>query len=232
VLNVATEHRWTWSVCANDAGTIMYVYNISEDTLLASPYPGATVQPGMVPSNLSVGDTMAYGILSVLTAQRDPQANGQIGLADSGWIYIAPESYIRVTSRLPGGADAYLLTDYYATIQYTIARALGDYLNDKVTPKPLALWNALLDCGQQLNVTAEMANDPPPLVNVAEDLVRAGSSCYDAIKSLDPDAPQASVLADDVAGESRVFAKGLLLKLPPEVWEEGFEFLGKLAHIH
>jgi len=210
----------------------MYVYNISEDTLLASPYPGATLQPGIVPSNLSVGNAMAHGILSVLTARSDPQVNGQIWLADNGWIYIPPQSYIRVTSPFSGEAGAYLRTDYYATIQYTVARALGDYLNDKVTPKSFALWNALLDCEHQLNVTAEMANDPPPLVNVVEDLVRAGSSCYGAIKSLDPDAPQASELADEVAGQAKVFAKGLLLKLPPEVWEEGFEFLGKLAHIH
>lgn len=127
--------------------------------------------------------------------------------------------------------NAHLRIDYYATVQYTMARTLSDYLIGKVTPRPVALQNALQECGRQINVTAEMESDPPPPINVVQNLVGTSSSCYDAIKALDPNTPEAPALADDVAGEAKVLGKSLLLKLPPEEWEEGFRLLGQLAHI-
>lgn len=230
-LTVASAHRSTWSACANDAGTVMYVYNISQAALLASPYPLATLHREMTPLSLSSGHATALATLSALTnPQPDPQANGQVARARAGWVYVAPQSYVRVTSPVWSTTGAYLAIDYYATVQYTMARALGDYLVGKVTPRPLALRNSVLSCGQQINVTVKMENDPPPPVNIVQNIIRAGSACYDAIKSLDPDAPEPSVLADDVAGEAKGFAKGLLLKLPAEEWEEGFRLLGQLAH--
>jgi hypothetical protein len=184
-----------------------------------------------LPLIVSSGQEAALDALSHLTnPQADPQANGQLAEVGPGWVYIAPQSYVEVTSPNWDGANAYLRIDYYATVQYTMERTIADYVLGKVTPRPFSLRNALTGCGQQLNITAKMVNDPPPPINIVQNLVRAGSGCYAAVKTLDPGVPPASVLADDLTGEARGFAKGLLLKLPAEVWEKAFQLLAQFAH--
>jgi hypothetical protein len=211
----------------------MYVYNISEAALLAYPYPCAQLHRALVPLSISSGQDASLATLAALTNPGpDPQANGQVTTAQAGWVYVAPGSSVKVTSPSRSTMGVHLAIDYYATVQYTMARAIGDYLLSKVTPTSLSLRNGLLSCGQQINVTAEVLNAPPPPPNIVQDIVRTSSDCYDAIKSLDPDAPQPSALADEVAHEAEGFSKDLLLKLPPEVWEEGFRFLDQLAHAH
>lgn len=230
-LTVASAHRTTWSACANDAGTVMYVYNISEAALLAYPYEFATLHRELAPLILSSGQDAALDTFSLLTdPEPDPQANGQVASVTAGWVYVAPQSYVEVTSPSRDYTGVHLQVDYYATVQYTMARTLSDYLLGKLTPKSLSLRNALVSCGKQFNITTEMVNNPPPPINIVQNLVRTSFSCYDAVKSLDPNAPEASALADDLASDAKGFAKDLSLKLPAEVWEEGFRLIGQLVH--
>jgi hypothetical protein len=166
-------------------------------------------------------------------SQPDPEVNGQVSRPNAGWAYVAPGSSVSVQPQAGNkdAADGSVQIDYYATVQYELALAVSDDLTGQLKPKELSVKDEALECGQELNVTSQTLNDPPPPADTVADVVKLGAHCYTAVKALTGNSGQSAAdLADGLRNNLEGLAKDFALKVPPEVLEQGGRILDQLAH--
>jgi hypothetical protein len=135
-------------------------------------------------------------------------------------VYVGPGSSVLAASSTPFATSVQVKVDLYATMRFTVARAVAGYVVGKVTPQPLALRGAIESCVKDLMVTGRDVEEPPAFVDVVHDVVHAGASCRAAVNSLTRDPAPTPRLASDVSKEVKGFSKGLALKVPAEVWSD------------
>ena len=211
----------TWSACGNNDGTEMALFNLTDESLLVEPHGLAFVS--VLPSAAAFGtpEELAQAALAqALDPARDPQATD----VRPGSKYLGPHRSVRITSLLPNGATVSVRKDYYATARWAVSTSVASWAVGKVTPRPLALRNAVLGCAQDVSVSGADVANPPALSDIIHNTVGLGIDCSGLLRSLTSEEKSAATLADEVADLS----KGIVKEVPAGFWEDLLHAAGQL----
>jgi hypothetical protein len=204
----------------------MDLWNIADEPLLVSPQaPWArlsVMQSGS--GNESPGQIAEDALAQAL----DPSADPQVVLVPLGSVYLGPGEEVQVTSRVAGGASVNVLTDYYATIKWTLAQAAASWAIGKAKSALLlgvSPRDSVLRCASDLQVSqAQIAAHPDP-GDLVHSAMLAGADCLTLMKVFAP-----SESRDQAAQEVEDFSKEFVTKLPPDVWDGILRGAAQLLH--